>query len=64
MDRVEIEITGMAITQRYGSLDTGTILRTDAAFAKHLVDECQCAKYTRPVQTSAQPTRTAKPKAK
>ena len=45
MDQVEVEITGMAITARYGTLKTGDILRTDAAFAKHLVEDCGAARY-------------------
>lgn len=48
MEQVEVEITGMVITQRYGTLNTGDILRTDAAFAKHLVEEAHGAKYTEP----------------
>lgn len=50
MEQVEVEITGQAITARYGTLNTGDILRTDAAFAKHLVEDCSAAKYkTSPV---------------
>lgn len=45
MELVEVEITGMAITARYGTLKTGDVLRTDAVFAKHLVDYCNAAKY-------------------
>lgn len=45
MEQVEVEITGQAITARYGTLNTGDILRTDAAFAKHLVEDCSAAKY-------------------
>lgn len=45
MSQVEVEITGMAITARYGTLQSGTVLRTDEAFAKHLVDDCGAAKY-------------------
>lgn len=45
MEQVQVKITGMAITQRYGTLSTGTILRTDAAFAKHLVEDCHAAEY-------------------
>lgn len=56
MDQVEVEITGMAITARYGTLGTGDILRTDAAFAAHLVDECLVARYAtaaKPVEADA-----------
>lgn len=50
MELIEVEITGQAITSRYGTLNTGDILRTDAAFARHLVEDCIAAKYTsRPV---------------
>lgn len=45
MEQVQVKITGMAITQRYGTLSTGTILRTDASFAKHLVEDCHAAEY-------------------
>ena len=45
MEQVEIEITGMAITHRYGTLQTGTVLRTDSDYADHLVNECGAAKY-------------------
>ena len=45
MEQVEVEITGQAITARYGTLNTGDVLRTDAAFAKHLVEDCSAAKY-------------------
>ncbi len=46
MELIEVEITGQVITAQYGTLSTGDILRTDAAFAKHLVDDCNAAKYT------------------
>lgn len=46
MEQVEVEITGQAITAQYGTLSTGTILRTTAEFAKHLVEDCNAAKYT------------------
>lgn len=48
MEQVEVEITGMVITQRYGTLNTGDILRTDAAFAKHLVEDAHGAQYSQP----------------
>ncbi len=46
MEQVEVEILGQVTTNRYGTLSTGQILRTDADFAKHLVDDCSAAKYT------------------
>lgn len=42
---VEVEILGQAITAQYGTLNTGDILRTDAEFARHLVEDCKAAKY-------------------
>jgi hypothetical protein len=45
MEQVEVEILGQVITHRYGTLGAGDVLRTDAAFAKHLVEDCSAAKY-------------------
>lgn len=45
MELVEVEILGSVVTQQYGTLKTGDILRTDAAFAKHLVEDAFAAKY-------------------
>lgn len=42
-------INAVVITSRYGALSPGDILRTDAAYAKHLVEECAAAKYDGPV---------------
>lgn len=44
-DLVAVRITGQAITNRYGTLSAGDVLRTDADFAKHLVDDCRVAEY-------------------
>lgn len=44
-EQVQVRITGMVMTNRYGTLASGSVLRTDAAFAKHLVDECNAAEY-------------------
>lgn len=46
MELIEVEITSQAITAKYGTLMAGDILRTDAAFAKHLVEDCSAAKYS------------------
>jgi len=48
MDSVKVRIIGQAITARYGTLNTGDILKTDAAFAKHLVEDCSAAEYCTP----------------
>jgi hypothetical protein len=45
MEIVQVEITGMVMTNRYGTLSSGDVLRTDPVFAKHLVEECGAAKY-------------------
>ena len=45
MELVQVKITGTVDTARYGSLEAGDILRTDAAFAKHLVKDCGAAVY-------------------
>lgn len=42
---VQVKIKGQVITAQYGILNTGDILRTDAAFAKHLVEDCAAAEY-------------------
>lgn len=45
MELVEVEITGQAITARYGTLSTGDILKTDQAYAEHLINDCHVAKW-------------------
>jgi hypothetical protein len=40
-----VKIKGLVITSQYGTLSDGTILRTSAEFAKHLVDDCGAAEY-------------------
>ena len=50
---VEVEILGQIITSQYGTLNTGDILRTNEAFAKHLVDDCSAAKYCSKVEQKA-----------
>lgn len=42
---VTVKIKGIVSTVRYGTLESGDILRTDAAFAKHLVEDCCAAEY-------------------
>lgn len=43
---VQVEILIPTITAEYGSLSAGDTLRTSAAFAAHLVNDCCCARYT------------------
>ena len=45
MELVEVKITSTVITQHYGTLMPGTILRTSAAYARHLVEDASAAKY-------------------
>jgi hypothetical protein len=42
---VQVRIKGIVTTSRYGTLSSGDTLRTDAAFAKHLVEDCSAAEY-------------------
>lgn len=42
---IAVKITSTVITQHYGVLSSGDILRTDETFARHLVEECRAAKY-------------------
>lgn len=56
MEQVEIEITSQAITQQHGVLQAGDVLRVDADFAEHLVNEARAAKYTKPrAEAKAEP---------
>lgn len=48
MELVEVEIIAQVITARYGTLATGDILKTDQAFADHLVNDCKGAKWPEP----------------
>jgi hypothetical protein len=41
----KVRIKGLVTTSQYGTLTDGAILTTDAAFAAHLVDECNAAEY-------------------
>lgn len=45
MDQVQVRIITTAITHQYGTLETGTVLRTSPEFAKHLVEEARAAEY-------------------
>lgn len=51
-DLVQVRIKGIVTTSKYGTLSSGDILRTDAAFAKHLVEDCGAADYlTKPAKS-------------
>jgi hypothetical protein len=61
MELLTIEIKGLVVTSRYGALQSGDLLRTDAAFARHLVEDCAAAEYVTAANTPT-PKRTRKPK--
>ena len=64
-EMVEVEITGQAITARYGTLSAGDILRTDKEYADHLVNDCGAAKYVvSKAKKPAAPPAPAAPKSK
>ena len=45
MGLVSVKIKGLVVTGQYGTLSDGTILRTSAEFAAHLVNDCNAADY-------------------
>ena len=51
MDLVKVKIKGTVMTSQYGTLSDGSILATDAAFAKHLVEDCGAAEYLTAAKT-------------
>lgn len=60
MNIVQIRIKRTIDTSRYGALSSGDILRTDAAYAHHLVADLDAAMYDRKPATEqpAAPART------
>lgn len=55
MQLVEVKITSTVVTRPYGTLTSGTILRTSPAYAKHLVEEAFAASYLTAPAASAEP---------
>lgn len=49
---VEVKILAMTMTSKYGNLSSGDVLRTDPAYAKHLVEDCHAAEYIKPVEVA------------
>lgn len=45
MNTVQVKMLTTVVTAQYGTLAEGALLRTNAAFAAHLVHECGAAKY-------------------
>jgi len=64
MEIVEVKIKGIVMTAKYGTLSNGDILRTDPAFARHLVEDCQAAEYTGAAVAPARPKSKAAAKKK
>lgn len=54
MELVKVNITVQAITARYGTLNVGDAVRTDAVYAKHLVEDCMCGEYAKPPDPAAE----------
>jgi alcohol dehydrogenase YqhD (iron-dependent ADH family) len=67
MEQVKVKMLFTTHTATHGTLNEGAILRTDAAFAKHLVEDCGAAKYDVPAKETfaiVQPKPSAAPKAR
>ena len=47
MEIVKIRITSTVVTAPYGTIMPGTILRTDAEYARFLVESCQAGEYVK-----------------
>ncbi len=61
MQLVEVKITSTVVTAPYGTLTSGTILRTSPAYAKHLVEEAFAASYlTAPAESAEPPAKRSK----
>ena len=58
---VEVKILASVITNQYGALSAGDILRTSPQFARHLVEDCKAAEYTA-AATAAPATKTPAPR--
>lgn len=44
-EQVRVKIKGIVVTSRYGTLSSGQIVRTDAEYARHLVEQCHAGEY-------------------
>jgi hypothetical protein len=55
MELVNVKISGTVVSARYGTLTAGDVLRTDAEYARHLVDECGAATYAAKPEKAKQP---------
>lgn len=66
MNLVQISITRTIVTERYGALGKDDLLRTDAAFARFLVEDVAAARYITPktIESTARKPRKRKEQAK
>lgn len=62
--KVAVKIRGIVATTQHGELGPGDVLYTDAAFARHLVEDCAAAEYVAPPQQDEAKSARAKRKAK
>ena len=60
-EQIEVEILVQTITAQHGVLSAGAILRTNAAFAAHLVDDCAAARYTKAKAAAPEPVKVEQP---
>jgi len=60
MSTVTVKILGIVATQQHGTLSSGDLLTTDAAFARHLVEDCAAAEYVTTAPKAPAPKRPTK----
>jgi hypothetical protein len=56
-----VRIKGTVITSQYGALADGTLLRTNEAFAKHLVEDAFAAEYVVNKEEPQEPVEAVEP---
>jgi len=52
---IKVKITRTAISPVHGNMSPGDILTVSEAFAKHLVEDAQCAEYLTPPKVAETP---------
>lgn len=45
MNIVAVKISRTVVTQQYGTLGPGDVLRTSPEFARHLINDCEAATF-------------------
>ena len=53
MELVKVNITTQALTARYGTLNPGDSVLTDAKYANHLVHDCGAGEFAKPPVAAA-----------